>query len=206
MALTSYSTLKTAVANYLGRSDLTSQIPDFITLAELRLSRDIRTRRMLKTATATTTAGDATVGLPADFIGIRDIYLQGNPRITVSYLSPSSFSKNAPADIGGEPRFYTLRSNEFEFAPNPDAAYTLQMLYYFKPEAMSDSNTSNEFLANYPDALLYASLLEAEPYLMNDQRISTWSTLYNNAIERINNSDEQAEFAAVPMVMSVSVR
>ncbi len=68
MALATYQNLLDSVANYLGRSDLTSQIPDFVTLAELRLARDIRTRRMLKTSTATMTVGDATVGLPSDFL------------------------------------------------------------------------------------------------------------------------------------------
>lgn len=206
MALTSYSTLKTAVANYLGRSDLTSQIPDFITLAEFRLSRDIRTRRMLKTATATMTVNDATVGLPADFIGIRDVYIQGTPRTVVQYLSPSTFSTNSRADEQGRPVFYTLRANEFEFAPKADSAYTVQMLYYFKPEALSDSTASNEFLANYPDALLYGSLIEAEPYLMNDARVATWANLYNQAVSRINISDEESEFAGVPLVMTFSVR
>jgi len=206
MALTSYSSLKTAVANYLGRSDLTSQIPDFITLAEFRLSRDIRTRRMLKTATATMTVNDATVGLPADFIGIRDVYIQGTPRTVVQYLSPSTFSTNSRADEQGRPVFYTLRANEFEFAPKADSAYTVQMLYYFKPEALSDSTASNEFLANYPDALLYGSLIEAEPYLMNDARVATWANLYNQAVSRINISDEESEFAGVPLVMTFSVR
>ena len=206
MALTNYADLKTSVANYLGRSDLTSQIPDFITLAELRLSRDIRTRRMLKTATATTTAGDATVGLPADFLAIRDVHIQGSPRTLVSYLSPSAFSSNARADDTGLPVFYTLRSNEFELAPKPDAVYTLQMLYYFRPTALSDSNTSNEFMANYPDALLYGALLEAEPYLMNDARLQVWANLYNQSVARINESDEDSEYAGVPLSMTYVVR
>lgn len=206
MALATYSDLKTSVANYLGRSDLTSQIPDFITLAELRLSRDIRTRRMLKTATATMTVNDATVGLPNDFIGIRDVYIQGNPRTVVTYLSPSAFSSNARADDFGLPVFYTMRGNEFEFAPKPDSAYTLQMLYYFKPTSLSDTNTSNEFLANYPDAMLYGSLIEAEPYLMNDARVQTWANLYNQAINRVNAADDESEYTGVPLSMTVTTR
>jgi hypothetical protein len=61
-------------------------------------------------------------------------------------------------------------------------------------------------MANYPDALLYASLLEAEPYLMNDPRTQTWSSLYNQAITRINTSDEESEFSGVPLVMTVTTR
>ena len=206
MALTSYSTLKTAVANYLGRSDLTSQIPDFITLAELRLSRELRTRKLLKSVTTTTTAGDSTVALPSDFLELRDIYLDGNPRISLQYLSPSSFTRNAQATVSGKPAVYTTLGQEFEFAPIPDKAYTVELLYYFKPVAMSDSVASNEFLANYPDALLYATLAEAEPYLMNDARIQVWSSMYDRAISNITIGDQDSEYSAVPLQMSVTTR
>jgi hypothetical protein len=161
---------------------------------------------MLKTATATMTVNDATVGLPSDFIGIRDVYIQGNPRTVVTYLSPSAFSANSRADDFGLPVFYTMRGNEFEFAPKPDSAYTLQMLYYFKPTDLSDTNTSNEFLANYPDALLYGSLIEAEPYLMNDARVQTWANLYNQAINRVNAADDESEYTGVPLSMTVTTR
>lgn len=206
MALTSYSTLKTAVANYLGRSDLTSQIPDFITLAELRLSREIRTRKLMKSVTTTTTAGDSTVALPSDFLELRDIYLDGNPRISLQYLSPSTFTRNAQATVSGKPAVYTTLGQEFEFAPIPDKAYTVELLYYFKPTAMSDAVASNEFLANYPDALLYAALAEAEPYLMNDARIQVWSSMYDRAIANINVGEQNSEYSAVPLQMSVTVR
>lgn len=206
MALTTYSELKTSVANYLGRSDLTSQIPDFITLAEIRLNRSVRIRQMLKTATATTTAGDPTVGLPSDFLQMRDLYIAGNPRSPISYLSPSAFSRDARADESGKSVFYTLRAAEIVLAPYPDTAYTLTMLYYGKPTAMSDSVSSNEFMANCPDALLYGALLEAEPYLMNDARLQVWSSLYNNAVSSLNTSDDDAEYSGVPLTMSVTTR
>lgn len=206
MSLSNYTDLKSTIANYLGRSDLTTQIPDFISLAEIRLGRDIRTRKMLKTATATMTSDDATVGLPSDFLSIRDVFIQGNPRTKVNYMTPSAFTANASADVVGLPVFYTMRANELEFAPKPDSAYVVQMLYYFKPAALSDSNLSNEFMANYADALLYASLLEAEPYLMNDQRTMTWANMYKNAIERIDTTDQESEFSGVPLTMTVTKR
>ncbi len=206
MALTTYSELKTSVANYLGRSDLTSQIPDFITLAEIRLNRSVRIRQMLKTATATTTSGDPTVGLPSDFLQMRDLYIAGTPRTPISYLSPSAFTRDARADEAGLPNYYTLRAAEIVLAPYPDSAKTLTMLYYGKPTAMSDSVSSNEFLANCPDALLYGALLEAEPYLMNDARLQVWSSLYNNAVSSLNTSDDEAEYSGVPLTMSVTSR
>jgi hypothetical protein len=206
MSLTNYSDLKTTVANYLGRSDLTSQIPDFISLAEIRLNRNLRIRQMLKNATASTTGGDPTVGLPSDFLELRDIYIAGNPRITLSYMSPSAFSRDARADQSGRPVFYTLTGAEFVLAPLPDTNYTLTMLYFAKPTALSDSNQSNVFMANAADALLYGALVEAEPYLMNDARIQVWSGYYQNALDSLNVSDESSAYSGVPLTMTVTTR
>lgn len=206
MSFTSYSNLKTEIADYLGRSDLTSKIPTFVTLAELRLSRDLRTRKMLTSASTTMTSGDGKVELPADFLEMRNIYTQGNPRMPVTYLSPSAFMRDARADEFGLPVFYTVLGAEFEFAPKPDTAYVLEMLYFAKPTPMSDSVSSNAFLANYPDVLLYASLLEAEPYLINDARTATWADLYNRAIQNIKDSDQNSEYSGVPLIMRVTSR
>ncbi len=206
MAFTNYNDLKTTVANYLGRSDLTTAIPDFISLAELRLQRELRTRQMLKSATATMTSGDAKVALPTDFLEIRDLHVQGNPRMPVTYMSPSTFTRDARADESGKPIYYTVLANEFQFAPIPDTAYVLEILYYAKPTVLSGSNASNVFLANYFDALLYASLLEAEPYLINDARTQTWASLYDRAIKNISDADQNGEYSGVPLQMKVTSR
>lgn len=206
MAYTSYSDLQTSVANYLGRSDLTAVIPDFIRFAETRLARELRTRKMLKSATASMTAGDARVALPTDFLEVRDLYTQGNPRMPVTYMSPSAFTRDARADESGLPVFYTVLSAEFQFAPIPDTAYVLEILYYAQPPVLSGSNSSNVFLANYPDALLYGALLEAEPYLINDARSQTWATLYDRAIKNIQDSDQNSEYSGIPLQMRITSR
>jgi hypothetical protein len=161
---------------------------------------------MLSSATSAFVAGDAKVALPSDFLQIRDLYVQGNPRFPVTYLSPSAFTRNARADDSGKPVFYTTLAAEFMFAPIPDSAYTLEILYYAKPTVLSSSNASNVFLANYADALLYASLLEAEPYLMNDPRIQTWGDLYGRAVKNIVESDENSEYSGIPLQMTVTYR
>jgi len=206
MAFTSYSDLKTTIANYLARSDLTSVIPDFIRLAEERLRRDLRIRQMLVVATASTTGGDSTVGLPTDFLEMRDIHLNTNPISSLSYEAPNTFYASTRATESGIPRTYTVLASELQFAPIPDTAYTAQMLYYAKPPLLSDSNASNVFLANCPDALLYAALGEAEPYLMNDARLQVWASLYDRAVASISTSDQSSEYSGQPMSMSYNVR
>lgn len=208
MAFTDYTALKSTVADYLARSDLTTQIPDFITLAENRLRRDVRIRPMLKVVTTNTVASDPTVSLPSDFLEMRDLHIDANPIQTLIYQNPSNFFRNAKAGTltGGYPTNYTIMGSEFQFAPIPDAAYTLRMVYYAAPAYLSSTNTSNNFLAYCPDLLLYAALGEAEPYLMNDARIQTWASLYDRGLDSLTKSNDAGENPSAPMVMSVATR
>lgn len=206
MAFTSYTDLKSTVADYLARSDLTTQIPDFIQLAENRLRRDLRIRQMLKLVTTSMTAGDSTVALPSDFLAMRDLHLETNPANVVEYQSPSNFFRNARTTESGLPTMYTTLATEFQFAPVPDSAYTLKMLYYAAPSYLSSTVSSNVFLANCPDLLLYGALGEAEPYLMNDARLQTWATLYQRGLDTISASDESSEYASSPLSISIATR
>ena len=206
MAFTSYSDLSTTIAGYLARSDLNSQIPDFIRLCEVRLRRDLRIRQMLKSVTTSTTASDSTVELPSDFLEARDLVVVGNPVQPLSYLSPSLFNRNARAADAGKPLDYTILANDFQLAPIPDAVYTIKLLYYSAPTFLSSSNTSNAFLANCPDLLLYGSLIEAEPYLMNDPRMQTWTALFNRGLSSLTTSDQQGQYSGVPLVMTTTTR
>ncbi len=206
MAFTSYSTLKTTIADYLARSDLSTKIPDFIRLAEERLRRDLRIRQMLKVATTTTTSGDSTVALPSDFLAMKDIHLDTNPVKVLQFQNTSNFFRNARTTDRGVPTQYTLLGTEFQFAPLPDSAYTLRMVYYYKPDFLSDSTPSNLFLANCPDLLLYGALAEAEPYLMNDERISVWASLYDRGLASLRASDDDSEYPSSPMSITLSTR
>lgn len=203
MAFTSYSELKDSVANYLARTDLTTQIPDFIGLAERRMRREIRIRQMLASVELTCTAGNNKVTMPADFLEARDFVVVGNPTQPLNYLSPSALSRNVISSTSGKPKEYTILAEQFQLSPAPDAAYTLNLLYYAAPTFLSDSNTSNTFLVNVPDMLLYASLLEAEPYLMNDARLQTWIAMYERASTSVDKSNESGQYSGVPLAIKV---
>ena len=206
MSFATYSDLKTSIANYLARSDLTTQIPDFITFAENRLRRELRIRQMLKSVTTATVSGDSTVELPSDFIEIRDFVALTNPIQPLSYSSPSALSNDPRASEVGVPKSYTILANDFLLSPPPDGVYTLRMLYYAAPPYLSSSNATNVFLTTAPDALLYASLIEAEPYLMNDARINTSGTMYDRAISSLTKSDEEGQYSGVPLAMKLTPR
>jgi len=187
MAFTTYTTFVSTVESYLARTDLTTVIPDFVQMAQLRMSRDLRTEAMLKVAT--TVATDNKVAFPSDFLELREMHFEGNPPIILEYQSPDLFFRNGQTSLSGRSHFFTMLGTEFQFAPSQTGSYTIQILYYGQPTFISSTTSSNLYLAYYPDALLYATLAEAEPYLMNDPRVQTWSALYDRAIANIKKSD-----------------
>jgi hypothetical protein len=206
MSITNYSDLQSTIASYLARTDLTAQIPDFIQLAETRLRRELRLRQMLKVVTTVTTANDGTVELPSDFLQMRDLHINTNPIQVLEYLSPSNFYRNTWSVSNGLPQQYTILAQEFQFSPKPATDYTLQMMYYAAPPYLSNSNLSNVFLANCPDLLLYGALGEAEPYLMNDARLSTWAAMYDRGLQALTVSDDQGEYSGSPIAIKTSLR
>jgi len=204
---TDYTTLQSTIADYLARSDLTASIPEFIRLAENRLSRDLRIRQMLQIATTTIDSTNGTVEIPADFLAMKDIHISSsNPIQTVTFQSPSNFFRNTRASTSGLPSFYTALGSEFRFSPIGAETDTLQMLYYVKPPHMSSTVSSNLWLANTPDLLLYAALGEAEPFLMNDERLATWSAMYDRGVQSLSKSDDEGEFPAHPMSITTTTR
>jgi hypothetical protein len=202
-AFTSYDNLKTNIADYLARSDLTEKIPMFVSLAEKRLNRDLRLRQMLQQSTYELTSGYK-VPTPADFLEMKDIHIDADPIINLNFKTVSQFYRLANVSGSGVPINYTLVSDNFMLAPRPTGTSTINMTYYKIPEVLSDTNPSNEYLEVCPDLLLYASLVETAPFLMSDERINTWESLYTRGLTSITKSDESSEFPAQPLAVQLT--
>jgi len=203
-AFTSYENLKTNIASYLARTDLTEQIPMFISLAEKRLNRDLRLRQTLQQSTYTMSSGFK-VPTPADFLEMQDLHLDANPVIPLTFQTVSQFyRRNGGSNAQGQPINYTLVADNFVLAPQPTGATTVNMTYYKIPSPMSDTVPSNEYLEVCPDLLLYASLAESAPFLMDDPRLATWNGMYQTGLASITKSDEQSTFPAQPLAVQLS--
>ncbi len=193
MALGTFTELKDALADWLDRSDLTDRIPDFITLAEARLNRDVRIRPMEVRSSMETTAGQRYFNLPGGYLQMRNIQLNTNPITPLEYITPEMLDRLYGGDTTGKPRAYTLIGDEIQLAPIPDSTYTLEMAFYEKFTALGDGTsgtvTSNWLTTNAPDVLLYGALLEAEPFIKNDERIALWLNAFNSAIRKVQDAD-----------------
>ena len=202
-AFTSYDNLKTNIADYLARNDLNDKIPMFVALAEKRLNRDLRLRQTLQQSTYTLDSGFQ-VPTPSDFLEMKDIHIDANPIINLDFKTVSQFYRLANVSGSGNPINYTLVSNNFVLAPRPTGSSVINMTYYKIPKILSDTNPSNEYLDVCPDLLLYASLVESAPFLMNDERLTTWEALYTRGLTSITKSDEQSEFPAQPLAVQIT--
>ena len=113
MAFTTYSALKTEIANFLARDDLTTQIPSFITLAEARMSRELSSRTQERRANATTTSGDGFVSLPTDLRSIRNVQLNTDPITILKYNTVEMLNREYSSSGSGKPKGYTVIGSVF---------------------------------------------------------------------------------------------
>lgn len=189
MSITTYAELQTSVANWLHRSDLTALIPDFITLAESRMSADINSRSMELQTTLTTVSGNAYVTLPTDMVEMHRLVLQSDPNYTLRYVAADELSADYPTTQTGKPMVFTVIGGRIQLAPIPDSAYSIELTYKQKIPALSNSNTTNWLLTAWPDAYLYGALCSAQPFIADDQRVGTFNALYQTAVAGINSID-----------------
>ena len=192
MAIGTFAQLKTAAANWLDRSDLTDRIPEFITLAEARFNRVLRIRDMETVSTAiSTAAGTREYDLPTGFVQMREFHLTTDPLTPLSYITPEMMSRIWAGSSRGKPEVFTVIAVKVRLGPNPDAVYTTSMLYYKKITALSASATTNDMLTNNPDIYLYGTLLEATPFIMQDERVGLWLAAFEKAVADIQNQDNK---------------
>ena len=199
MSITTYDELKTSIANWLNRDDLTSVIPDFIALAEASIARDMRHFKQEKRVT--TDVNERYENLPNDWLEIQQVQFSDGG--IISSMSSAEMERMRSAnDTTAKPRYMRLTADQIEFYPAPDASYEITMQYYARVPALDDTNTTNWLLRDAPDVLLYGALVASAPYLADDARAQVWASLYRAGIEGLNAENSKARHAG-PLSMGV---
>ena len=198
MALASYANLKTAVADWLADDTLTSYIPDFITLAEARIYRELKVRQM-ETALSSAIASGV-IAVPSGYRQMKWAYVDGSPTVPLQVVSLEYIYSQYPTRSSDrKPRYMAREGSNFIFGPYPDSTYTIKGTYYKKLDVLSDSNTTNWLITDAPDLILFASLVEAKAFIMDDPRIVLWETRYSHAKDEIEQQDRDEEFSGSVM-------
>ena len=201
MALTNYTTLKTSIANWLNRSDLTDEIADdFIKLTEADFNSKLRVRKMI--AQTSFTIDSETEALPTGFLQVRDIYiLNGNTKNPLTYTTPSQMDSTVGTSRTGLPNSFTILGDTFRFSPKPDESYTAFINYYKSFDALSDTTTTNYILSTHPAIYLYGALFHAANFLggINPQQVQTWQQMFATAMERLELNDREDQVSGSPL-------
>ena len=182
MAISTYNDLKTSIAAYLQRSDLTAIIPDFITLAESDINSDIADLQVAQSHLSVTTTANNPLVSTASMYALRDAWCNGEPlHIGLpSSLSVTDTRKGAPEAVG------ISGASSVRIYPIPDAAYTIDLLHI---PLLSIASQPNWVFTQSPSAYLYGSLLHASAYIEDMSKISAWQAGYEAAISRLRSAN-----------------
>ena len=182
MAITTYAELQTAIGDWLNRADLDQKIPDFIRLAESTLNDVLRSADMVTQSTAVTiTSGRAT--LPSDALEIVYAQVASSDDEPLEQVTPQQLTmlRRTRTRDAANPRFFAIIGREIVVTPTP-ASGSLDLDYYQRIPALTDSNTSNWLLDDAPHMYLYTSLLHATPFLMDDARYAVFNSTVSQQV------------------------
>lgn len=206
MALSTFSDLKAAVATWLNRSNLTTQIPYCVQLCETRIaygSREpqfevepLRIRAMETSADITVNA--QTVALPTGYFQARRFYIDGDPVQELSYIVPDVFWRNWISSTSDKPQQFTIEGENFVFGPTPDTTYTGKFLYYQKFTALSADSDTNWLLTNAFNVYLFGTLTEAYILARQMDQALAMNARFVGQMNALNLADKSDRYSGSP--------
>lgn len=194
-AVMTYDSLVENIQTYLERTDdaTVEKIPTFIMLAEQVIASQIKFLGNLTVNTSTMVQGDPVIEKPARWhktVSI-NVTVDGvrKPILLRRYEYLRQYWPDATAE--DVPLYYTdYDYTHWLVAPTPDAAYSFEVLYYERVQPLDSSNQTNWFTQYAPQALLYGSLLQAMPFVKNDERIAVWQNQYDLIMQTLMAEDK----------------
>lgn len=190
-----YTSLIADLQNYCERSDspFIDQCPRFVMMAENRLASEVRGLGYIRDVT--TTLNGATLAKPERWRETKSFSITVGGEVQFLQARAFQYCKAFnPASSTGVPRYYADEMYEYWFfAPVPAANYDAQILYHERPEPLSATNQTSWTTQYAPQLLLFASLMEAMPFLKTSERIPEFQALYDRALLALGKEDEKRQ-------------
>jgi hypothetical protein len=196
MAISTFAELKTAIASWLNRTDLTATIPDFVALAEADIRRDVRVQAMESVASGTLTG--ETLAHPTRYIEARRLTVGG---YVYEYMLPADYTEAVRLD-SQEYAYTSIGSNLYILNGASGDAYTLTYWAGFAP--FSASSDTNWLLTNAPDVYLFGSLRYASVFMNDDGGLTRHLAMYLAAAKRVSSQEQRAAYSGSPLAVSTS--
>lgn len=193
MALGTYSQLKASVASWAHRSNVSDAVvSDFVMLAEAEFNRALRCVEQETRDTLTITS--RYTALPTDFLELRNVEYQGSALVPLNSLTPFQQSAYRTNATSGTPAYYAIVGTDLEVTPTQSAA-DIDILYWAKIPALSDSNTTNWLLTAHPDLYLSECLRQLAIYTKDDAGVQRYGAQVAEAIRTIKQLDIAKRFS-----------
>jgi hypothetical protein len=195
VSITTKGELKTALANWSGRTDLTARLDEFCTLAEQDIERNLRKKVVRNSAFS---LNSAAVALPATCAELRSLSFNTSSRLYPLIQVTAATLAGLKRSSAGIPRYYAVVDNTVLLDVVPSPTVTAEIIYFEAFTPLASDGATNDVLTNAPDIYLFACMKELELYLEHDERNPLWSAKYQKAVEDENAARERAEFGAAP--------
>ena len=198
MALTSYTELQQAIADWLERADLVTRIPDFIALFEAAANRRLRVRQQEATVSLTPESG--AVALPSDYLAWRRVTWTGSSRVELQYVHPSYLQAAYPSSPTDVPRIFTIEGATLKVRPVDGTP--LEFDYFQKIPPLSSG--VNWLFGAHPDLYLFGALVEGQAYALNPQAAVLWKARRDEIFDEIETLSNKTRGAGTIRVMSAT--
>jgi hypothetical protein len=189
MALSNYTDLQASVASWINRADLTSQIPDFIAIAESFIADDVRVREMLVSDTLVTVPGQDYIDLPDGWLEFENIL--GVDGLPMEYVTPLKLRADAPLYAGSRLKYYSVEGERLLLGNVQDTAQNIPVSFYKQLDPLSVTPT-NFLLTKRPQIYLYGALAQAALFMIDDPRAATWQGAYDAVVGKSKSADAVA--------------
>jgi hypothetical protein len=191
-----YNSLFNDISSYLERTDTATleKIPTFIMLAEQTLASEIKFLGNLTVNESTMTGGDPVITKPARWRKTVSMRVTVGTEKRPVFLRTYEYLRQYWPDDSLEdvPKYYAdYDYTHWLVAPTPDQPYAFEVMYYEEVQPLDVTNQTNWFTQYAPQAMLYGSLLQAMPFLKNDERLPMWQAQYDKIVAQLKTENIQ---------------
>ena len=193
-----YAALKTKIADWSARSDISASIPDFISFATDMFNygqgndmKPLRMRDMIAVTSLTPTNG--TVTLPSDYLQYERVVEAASIRRELKYITPNFSDQQYPVRQAGSAATFTIVGNSL--TAFPITSNNIELTYWQKIPDLSDSVTTNWLLADWPSLYLHAALMQVGLYTKDDALFNRSAALVKNMMDGLMAQDTLSSYS-----------
>jgi hypothetical protein len=193
--ITNLGELKTALTRYLKRDDLGDLYDIWIDFAGIRIDQEMRLPQQEFRTIAIANA--RFIPLPTDFIEMRNVQVDFDGGLALTYLTPEALDNTARRVTGTPIQFYTIMNNQIELIPAPadNSQVEIELFYYAKQEALTSETSTTAVLDAFPMLYLYAALVEAMPFMEHESGSISWDRMFTDMARLLNTRAQAGRFS-----------